>query len=412
MVKIRTFKAVRPKKEYAKEIASLPYDVYSEEEAREIINKNPKSFLAVDLPIATTDENCKKISQELNKIALKNFNKMKDLGYFYKEDRGKLYIYQLTMKGKSQNGLICTTSIDEYLEGIIKKHEYTRKEKEEDRINHVDTLDANTGPIFLTYKSNEEIKKIIERQIQKKPEVEFTSEDQVSHKIWTIDDEKTIDQIIFEFGKIDNLYIADGHHRAASAVKVGLKRRSKKINYTGEEEFNYFLSVLFPSDQVNVMAYNRVVKDLNDLSPKEFLEKMKDDFYIEEAPKSPYQPIEKGTFGMLLAKKWYKLKVKENSFKKDPISSLDVSILQNLVLDKILDIKDPRTDKRIDFVGGIRSLIELEKRTEEDMILAFSLFPTSLEELFDVADEGLIMPPKSTWFEPKPRSGLFIHELK
>lgn len=412
MVKIRTFKAVRPKKEYAKEIAALPYDVYSEEEAREIINKNPKSFLAVDLPIATIDENCKNTSHELNNIALKNFNKMKDLGYFYKEDRGKLYIYQLNMKGKSQNGLICTTSIDEYLEGIIKKHEYTRKEKEEDRINHVDTLDANTGPIFLTYKSNEEIKKIIEKQIQKKPEVEFTSEDQVSHKIWTIDDEKTIDQIIFEFGKIDNLYIADGHHRAASAVKVGLKRRSKKINYTGEEEFNYFLSVLFPADQVNVMAYNRVVKDLNDLSPKEFLEKMKDDFYIEEAPKSPYQPIEKGTFGMLLAKKWYKLKVKENSFKKDPISSLDVSILQNLVLDKILDIKDPRTDKRIDFVGGIRGLIELEKRTEEDMILAFSLFPTSLEELFAVADEGLIMPPKSTWFEPKPRSGLFIHELK
>lgn len=412
MVKIRTFKAVRPKKEYAKKIAALPYDVYSEEEAREIINKNPKSFLAVDLPIATIDENCKNTSHELNNIALKNFNKMKDLGYFYKEDRGKLYIYQLTMKGKSQNGLICTTSIDEYLEGIIKKHEYTRKEKEEDRINHVDTLDANTGPIFLTYKSNGEIKKIIERQIQKKPEVEFTSEDQVSHKIWTIDDEKTIDQIIFEFGKIDNLYIADGHHRAASAVKVALKRRSKKINYTGEEEFNYFLSVLFPADQVNVMAYNRVVKDLNDLSPKEFLEKMKDDFYIEEAPKSPYQPIEKGTFGMLLVKKWYKLKVKENSFKKDPISSLDVSILQNLVLDKILDIKDPRTDKRIDFVGGIRGLIELEKRTEEDMILAFSLFPTSLEELFDVADEGLIMPPKSTWFEPKPRSGLFIHELK
>lgn len=412
MVKIRTFKAVRPKKEYAKEIAALPYDVYSEEEAREIINKNPKSFLAVDLPIATIDENCKNTSHELNNIALKNFNKMKDLGYFYKEDRGKLYIYQLNMKGKSQNGLICTTSIDEYFEGIIKKHEYTRKEKEEDRINHVDTLDANTGPIFLTYKSNEEIKKIIEKQIQKKPEVEFTSEDQVSHKIWTIDDEKTIDQIIFEFGKIDNLYIADGHHRAASAVKVGLKRRSKKINYTGEEEFNYFLSVLFPADQVNVMAYNRVVKDLNDLSPKEFLEKMKDDFYIEEAPKSPYQPIEKGTFGMLLAKKWYKLKVKENSFKKDPISSLDVSILQNLVLDKILDIKDPRTDKRIDFVGGIRGLIELEKRTEEDMILAFSLFPTSLEELFAVADEGLIMPPKSTWFEPKPRSGLFIHELK
>ncbi|OLR64934.1 DUF1015 domain-containing protein [Peptoniphilus porci] len=407
-MEIKAFKAIRPKKELASEIAALPYDVYSVKEAREIIKKNPKSFLQVDLPAATVDDEVK----NLNEIALLNFNNLKKKGYFYKEDRDKLYIYSLTMKGKTQVGLVACASIDEYLEGKIKKHEFTRKDKEADRVDHVDKLDANTGPIFLTYKSLDEINKIIYSEIKEIPEIDFRTEDGVNHKIWTIEDEDTIEKLITLFKNVENFYIADGHHRCASAVKVGLKRREENKNYTGNEEFNYFLSLIFPSKEVEIMDYNRVVKDLNNFTEKEFLEKLRENFEVEVAKTSPYKPEGKGCFGMYLSDKWYKLKVKDELVKDDIIERLDVSILQNLVLDKILGIKNPRTDERIDFVGGIRGLYELEERTREDMQIAFSLYPTSLEELFEVADAGEVMPPKSTWFEPKPLSGLFIHELK
>lgn len=407
-MEIKAFKAIRPKKELASEIAALPYDVYSVKEAREIIKKNPKSFLQVDLPAATVDDEVK----NLNEIALLNFNNLKKKGYFYKEDRDKLYIYSLTMKGKTQVGLVACASIDEYLEGKIKKHEFTRKDKEADRVDHVDKLDANTGPIFLTYKSLDEINKIIYSEIKEIPEIDFRTEDGVNHKIWTIEDEDTIEKLITLFKNVENFYIADGHHRCASAVKVGLKRREENKDYTGNEEFNYFLSLIFPSKEVEIMDYNRVVKDLNNFTEKEFLEKLRENFEVEVAKTSPYKPEGKGCFGMYLSDKWYKLKVKDELVKDDIIERLDVSILQNLVLDKILGIKNPRTDERIDFVGGIRGLYELEKRTREDMQIAFSLYPTSLEELFEVADAGEVMPPKSTWFEPKPLSGLFIHELK
>ncbi|NMW84504.1 DUF1015 domain-containing protein [Peptoniphilus sp. AGMB00490] len=408
MMEIKAFKAIRPKKELASEIAALPYDVYSVKEAREIIKKNPKSFLQVDLPAATVDDEVK----NLNEIALLNFNNLKKKGYFYKEDRDKLYIYSLTMKGKTQVGLVACASIDEYLEGKIKKHEFTRKDKEADRVDHVDKLDANTGPIFLTYKSLDEINKIIYSEIKEIPEIDFRTEDGVNHKIWTIEDEDTIEKLITLFKNVENFYIADGHHRCASAVKVGLKRREENKDYTGNEEFNYFLSLIFPSKEVEIMDYNRVVKDLNNFTEKEFLEKLRENFEVEVAKTSPYKPEGKGCFGMYLSDNWYKLKVKDELVKDDIIERLDVSILQNLVLDKILGIKNPRTDERIDFVGGIRGLYELEKRTREDMQIAFSLYPTSLEELFEVADAGEVMPPKSTWFEPKPLSGLFIHELK
>jgi len=405
---IKVFKAVRPKRELANEIAALPYDVYSEDEARKIIEKNPKSFLQVDLPAATLT---KKV-ENLNEVALENLNNLKSKGYFYKEDKDKLYIYALTMKGNTQVGLVACSSIDEYLNGKIKKHEFTRKEKEADRINHVDTLDANTGPIFLTYRAVDEINQIIEKEVTKNPEIDFTTEDGVNHKIWTIDDDNTINALVKEFKKVPNFYIADGHHRCTSAVKVGIKRREEVEDYTCEDEFNYFLSLIFPSNEVEIMDYNRVVKDLNNLTEEEFLEKLKEYFIVEKAETSPYKPESKGYFGLYINDKWYKLKVKEEFIPKDIIGKLDVSILQNLVLDKILDIKDPRTDERIDFVGGIRGLKELEKRTKEDMKIAFALYPTSLEELFEVADNGEVMPPKSTWFEPKPLSGLFIHDLK
>lgn len=405
---IRGFKAVRPKREFAEEVAALPYDVYSVDEAREIINKNPKSFLQVDLPAATLDEDI----ENLNEVALSNFNSLKDKGYFYKEDKNKLYIYELTMNGKSQVGLVASSSVDEYLNGKIKKHEFTRKEKETDRINHVDKLDANTGPIFLTYRAVDEINKIIEEETSKAPELDFTTEDGVNHKVWTINDMTKVSKLIEEFKNVENFYIADGHHRCASAAKVGVKRREENKDYTGDEEFNYFLSILFPSNEVEIMDYNRVVKDLNGLTEEEFLEKLKENFEVELSKTSPYKPEAKGNFGLYLDGKWYKLQVKEEFVKDDIIERLDVSILQNLVLDKILGIKDPRTDARIDFVGGIRGLKELEKRTREDMKIAFALYPTSLDELFEVADAGEVMPPKSTWFEPKPLSGLFIHELK
>jgi len=318
------------------------------------------------------------------------------------------------MKGRAQTGLVVCVSIDDYLKGKIKKHENTRADKEKDRINHIDFSNANTGPVFLTYKAKDEIKQIIDRWNKEEKSVyNFSSEDGITHTCWVVDDEQVIKRLIEVFAQIDYLYIADGHHRAAAATKVGIKRKEQLKDYTGKEEFNYFLSVLFPHDELYIMDYNRVVADLAGNSEEEFIQKISEKFTIEEySEEGPYRPEVRHTFGMYLDNRRYKLTAKPGTFDEDNVvDSLDVSILQNNLLTPVLGIKDPRTDKRIEFVGGIRGLEELEKRVKAGMKVAFSLYPTSIEELMKVADAERLMPPKSTWFEPKLRSGIFIHKL-
>ena len=409
MATIKAFKALRPKKEFASQIAALPYDVFTTEEAREEINKNQLSFLKVDLPLASLNKNKDYNDKEINQKAKENLDQMLDQGYFYQEDENCLYLYNLNFRGKDQTGLIASCSIDEYINDPIKKHEKTLLAKQKDRTEHIDILDANTGPIFLTYSSNAKIKNLIAGLKQADPEIEFTSPDGVKHSIWTIRDQEIINNLVKEFEKINNFYIADGHHRSASAVQVAKKRRLENPNYKGDEEFNYFLSMLVDKDEIQIYDYNRLVKDLNNLSEEEFLEKLKENFDLEKLDKI-YKPSKKGEFTLFIGNSRYKMTYKNK--RQGLVENLDVSILQDLVLDKILGIKDPRKDKRIDFVGGIRDLDELERRVHKDMALAFALYPTSLDELIQIADQNKNMPPKSTWFEPKPRSGLFIHKLK
>lgn len=409
MATIKAFKALRPKKEFASQIAALPYDVFTTEEAREEINKNQLSFLKVDLPLASLEKNKDYTDKEVNQKAKENLDQMLDQSYFYQEDENCLYLYNLNFRGKDQTGLIASCSIDEYINDTIKKHEKTLLAKQKDRTEHIDILDANTGPIFLTYSSNDKIKTLIVGLKKADPEIEFTSPDGVKHSIWTIRDQEIIKNLVKEFEKINNFYIADGHHRSASAVQVAKKRRLENPNYKGDEEFNYFLSMLVDKDEIQIYDYNRLVKDLNNLSEEEFLEKLKEDFELEKLDKI-YKPAKKGEFTLFIGDSHYKMTYKNE--RQGLVENLDVSILQDLVLDKILGIKDPRKDKRIDFVGGIRGLDELERRVHKDMALAFALYPTSLDELIQIADQNKNMPPKSTWFEPKPRSGLFIHKLK
>lgn len=414
MATIRPFMAIRPASNYAKDVAALPYDVMNSEEAREMVKDKPWSFLhvdkaEVDLPVGTDI-----YSDAVYAKAKENLEHMIVNGVMGQDLLPNLYIYRLTMNGKSQTGLVCCTSVDEYLDGTIKKHELTRADKEADRIRHVDTLNANTGPIFLAYKENLDAKAIIDGWTSAvKPEYDFVSEDGIGHTVWVIDSDTEIGMLVQSFQNVENLYIADGHHRNASAVKVALKRREENPNYTGEEEFNYYLSVLFAADELYVMDYNRVVKDLNGYDTVGFLEEIGKKFILEPyTGEGPYKPEELHTFGLYLDGHWFKMTAKEEIITDDPVLGLDVSILQKELLEPVLAIGDPRTDKRIDFVGGIRGLKELEDRVNSgEMKLAFSMFPTSMAELMDVADEGMTMPPKSTWFEPKLRSGLFIHDL-
>ena len=324
-----------------------------------------------------------------------------------------MYIYRQIMDGRSQTGLVGCVSIDDYMNNVIKKHELTRADKEQDRINHVDYCDANTGPIFLTYRDNDSVGEIVGAwQAEHEPVYDFVS-DGVSQTVWVIDCPETIKKLSALFAGVDSLYIADGHHRAASAVKVGQKRREQNPGCTGNEEFNFFLAVLFAQSELAIMDYNRVIKDLNGLTQDEFIDRISESFAVEAAPESPYRPEKKHTFGMYLGGKWYKLAAKDGTFDAaDPVAALDVSILQRNLISPVLGIDDPRTDKRIDFVGGIRGLKELERRAQSDMCLAFSMFPTTVDDLMDIADAGKIMPPKSTWFEPKLLSGLFVHKLK
>lgn len=413
MATVRPFKAIRPKKDLAEKVAALPYDVMNSDEAREMVKDNPYSFLHIDKAEIDLDRNIDLYDKRVYEKASENLMNMIKNHIMESDEKPYLYIYRQIMNGKEQTGIVGCTSIDEYINNIIKKHEFTRADKEQDRINHVDYCNANTGPIFLTYKAVDEIDEIVMKWTEKQPEYNFVSEDGISHIVWVINDEKTIDRISSLFKRVQYLYIADGHHRAASAVKVGIKRREQNPEYTGNEEFNFFLSVIFPDKDLHIMDYNRVVKDLNGLSSKEYMEKVSEKFDIcEYGGKEPYRPEIKHTYGMYLDGEWYKLTVKEGTYDpEDPVDRLDVSILQKNLLNPILGIEDPRTDKRIDFVGGIRGLKELEKRVAEGMKVAFSMYPTSINELMDIADAGKVMPPKSTWFEPKLRSGLFIHKL-
>ena len=415
MARIRAFKGIRPVKELADKIAALPYDVMSSEEAREMVNDNQYSFLHVDRAEIDLDKSTSIHDKKVYEKARDNLYKMIEDGEFIQDEKPCLYIYRQIMNGRSQTGLVFCASIDDYLNNVIKKHEFTRADKELDRINHVDYCNANTGPIFLTYREDEITSEVIKEWTKdgtkRKPIYNFVSEDGIGHQVWIIDNEIIVEEIVALFGEIENLYIADGHHRSASAVKVGLKRREENHNYTGDEEFNYFLAVAFPDNDLMVMDYNRVVKDLNGLSKEEFLRLVSEKFYIVEKIQA-VKPENKHTFGMYLDNKWYLLEAKNGIFNEnDPIDNLDVSILQNNILTPILGIDDVRTSDRIDFIGGIRGIGELERRVHKDMKVAFSMYPTEVSDIMKVADIGEVMPPKSTWFEPKLRSGLFIHKL-
>ncbi|MDK2918956.1 MAG: hypothetical protein PWQ37_1689 [Candidatus Petromonas sp.] len=414
MAVVRPFKGIRPKAELVDKVASLPYDVMNREEAKEMAKGNEYSFLHVVRAEIDVDDSISQYDESVYKTARKNLDDMIKNGVLNQDEKPMFYIYRQIMDGRVQTGLVGCTSINDYMNDIIKKHEFTRPEKELDRINNFDYCDANTAPIFLTYRKNDELNKIINDWIKfHKPVYNFTSNDDITHIVWTIDDEDIITRIGEIFNQIDYLYIADGHHRSASSVKVGLKRREENPDYTGDEEFNYFLSVMFPDEDLFIMDYNRVVKDLNGLTEQEFIDKVKEKFNVEEYNgQGQYKPLEKHTFGMYLDGKWYKLTAKEGTYdENDPVDRLDVSILQKNLLHPILGIENPRTDKRIDFVGGIRGLEELERRVAKDMKVAFSMYPTTMDDLLSIADAGKVMPPKSTWFEPKLRSGLFVHRL-
>ena len=412
MAQIRPFKAYRPCKGMEERIAALPYDVYNRAEACEVVKKNPESFLAVDRAETQFGEEVDTYADCVYEKADQMLREKILEGKFVQDPTPCFYLYELTMDGHSQTGVVGCASIDDYRNNVIKKHENTRADKEEDRIRHVDTCSMQTGPIFLAYRAKEDLKEKIGELKKQAPVYDFVSEDGIGHRVWVIDNDSDVAMIEEAFGKIPAIYIADGHHRCASAVKVGLKRREQYPDYTGEEEFNYFLSVIFPDEELRILDYNRVVKDLNGMDAATFLTRIEEYFAVEKKGQSPYRPTEKGTFGRYLENEWYSLSAKEEIKSEDAVEGLDVSLLQNDLLDPILGIMDPKTDKRIDFVGGIRGLGELERRVHTDMKVAFSMYPTSIAELFAVADAGRLMPPKSTWFEPKLRSGLFLHEIE
>lgn len=413
MAIIRPFKAYRPVKEYVKDIAALPYDVMSSKEAREIVKNNKYSFLRVDRAEVNLAESVGEYDKVVYDTANQVLENMIEKGLYIQEKTPAIYIYQQIMDGRGQKGIVCCTSVDDYINNIIKKHERTRLLKEIDRVNHVDICNANTGPIFLTYRNNDEISSIVEEWSKKVPVYDFISEDGNGHRVWIIDDNIIIEKLVKLFKSIKYLYIADGHHRSASAVKVALNRRKQLGKYTGDEEFNYFLSIIYPDTELKVFDYNRTVKDLNGLSEEEFFNKVKESFYLFKSEgNKPVTPKNKHEFGMYMNKQWFILRAKDGSFdENNSIDSLDVSILQNNLLNPILGISDPTKSERIEFIGGIRGLKELENRADTDMKVSFSMYATTIDDIMNVADNGKTMPPKSTWFEPKPRSGIFIHKF-
>lgn len=410
MALIKPFECVRPNEKDAARVAALPYDVYNRQEAVCEVKREPLSFLKIDRAETQFDDSTDTYAPEVYAKAKELFEEALADKTFITDTDKTYYIYALTMDKRTQTGIVACASIDDYLNNVIKKHENTRADKEVDRITHVDTLSAQTGPIFLAYRADSVINDAVKKTKENKALYDFISPDGIRHQVWKMTDITLVENVRKAFEGIDSVYIADGHHRAASAVKVGLKRRQENPGYTGNEEFNYFLSVLFPDEELMILPYNRVVKDLNGYTHEEFLNKIKEKFDIAESDRQ-VSPDKKGTFGMYLGGKWYKLTAHKDIMSDDPVDGLDVAVLQDNLLAPVLGIGDPKTDKRIDFVGGIRGLSELEKRCREDCVVAFSMYATSIAELFAVADAGKLMPPKSTWFEPKLRSGLFIHRI-
>ncbi len=412
MAIVKPFMAVRPKQELAAKVASLPYDVMNTSEAREMAAGNPISFLHVSRAEIDFPEGIDEHGKDVYERARTNFYQLIEDGVLAKDEKPMFYIYAQTMNGRQQVGLVASSSVEDYFNNVIKKHEFTRPEKEEDRIRHMETLQAHVGPIFLTYPSNLKVDAIVNEVVRTElPVYDFTADDGVTHKVWTVSDSAKIESItaVFET-EIPFTYIADGHHRTASAAKVGRKMRDHNANHTGHEEYNYFLSVLFPDEQLAIMDYNRLVKDLNGFTPEALLQKLQESFSITKCTLDTAKPKLLHDFAMYLNGQWYNLKANAAIVKQDTIGVLDVTILQENVLAPLLGVEDPRTNKRIDFVGGIRGFEELQKRVDAgDSAVAFALFPVSLRQLMDIADSGQVMPPKSTWFEPKLRDGLFCH---
>lgn len=409
---VKPFRAIRPAEGYAEKVASLPYDVMNREEAAKMAEGNPYSFLHISRSEIDLPDQSNPYDAQVYQKAKDNIDAFLRKEVFLQEEKPALYIYRQVMDGRVQTGIVGCVAVDEYQNNTIKKHEYTRVEKEKDRINHFDVCNANTEPVFLTYRDDKRIRLLIEGWVSSHEAVyDFTTADGICHTLWVVDDEKIVENLAELFGEIPALYIADGHHRSASACKVGLKRREENPNFTGEEEFNFFMSVIFPDADLSIFDYNRVVKDLNGHSEEDFLEKVKAAGFDLEKHEGIYHPEAKHTFGMFLHDTWYKLTAKEQIIPDHVIDSLDVAILQNQLLGPILGIEDPRVDKRIDFVGGIRGLEELEGRCHKDMTVAFAVYPVEISDLLTVSDNDMVMPPKSTWFEPKLASGLFLHKL-
>jgi len=413
MAIVKPFKGIRPPKDLVTQVASRPYDVLSSDEAREEAHGNEKSLYhiikpEIDFP-AGTDEH----SQPVYDKAVENFKKFQEKGWIKQDDKEMYYVYAQTMNGRTQYGLVVCANVDDYLTGVIKKHELTRKDKEEDRMIHVRINNANIEPVFFAYPYNEALDAIVSATIKNIPEYDFIADDGFGHQFWLIDNDATINQITEIFAGIPYLYIADGHHRTAAAALVGVEKAKQNSNHTGKEEYNFFLAVCFPDNQLKIMDYNRVVKDLNGLTPADFLKALEADFIIEDKGIDIYHPACLHNFSLYLEGRWYSLTAKQGTYDdNDPIGVLDVTISSDLILDKLLGMKDLRTDKRIDFVGGLRGLGELKRRVDSgEMKAALALYPVSMKQLIDIADTDNIMPPKTTWFEPKLRSGLVIHQL-
>lgn len=412
MAIIKPFKAIRPAKQYVDMVAELPYDVMNREEAKEMGKNNKYSFIHIDRAEIDLDDAVDEHDEAVYLKARENLNDFRNNNVLIKEEKECIYIYRETMDGRDQIGLVACVSVDDSINGIIKIHEYTKPDKELDRTNHIKYCNANTGTILLTYKNRKKVDELVDFYVKNELALyDFVSDDGVGHTVWRIDRQDDIDALIGEFDQIPYLYIADGHHRSASAVNVAKEMRAKNPDYTGDEEFNYYIAMIAPEENLAVLDYNRVVKDLNGNTKEEFLDKIAEKFEIEKVQEQ-YKPEKKGVVGMFLDGDWYKIKFNDELINDpDEVKSLDISILQDNVLDDILGIKEPAKDKRIDFVGGIRGIDELEKRVNDDMEVAFAMYPTALEELMAVADANKIMPAKSTWFEPKVRCGLFLHEL-
>ncbi|MBN1274518.1 MAG: DUF1015 domain-containing protein [Candidatus Aminicenantes bacterium] len=414
MAVLRKFKALRPKKGLEEKVASYPYDVLNSEEARDLVQGNPYSFLHVVKPEVDLPEGTDLYAGEVYNKAKENFQKFITEGVLIQEDSPRLYIYRQTMEGREQYGIVGCVSVDDYNEDIIKKHEHTRPVKEKDRMRHVDVTNANAGPVFLTYRAKDSINHLVKKAVQETPVYDFTATDGIGHTVWIIEDEVLSDSLIQEFARVDYLYVADGHHRSASAAGVANKRREVNPYHKGDEEYNFFLAVLFPDEQLRILDYNRVLKDLNGHTRDELFAELEKIFLVGKLGDKPYKPQKKGEYGMYFEKTWYKLTVKEEYVDHgDPVDSLDIAMLQSNLLGPFFGIDDPRSSDNINFVGGIRGLGELVKLVDSGKYaVAFALYPVSVKELMAIADAGRVMPPKSTWFEPKLRSGLLVHLLE